>query len=66
MIFLISLIVYIVCVYIGVKFAKNSGIDKEKILSLKEKLVVLIWFTFFISSQMGMISQLLKWIGLIL
>lgn len=65
MIFLISLIVYIICIYIGVKFAMRNWDNKDTILTVREKMLLMTWFTFFISSQMLMIDQILKWTGVI-
>ncbi|QOV08416.1 hypothetical protein Kirov_217 [Bacillus phage Kirov] len=63
MIFLISLIVYIICVYIGVKYTMRNWSDTETILTLKEKTLVMIWFIFFISSQMLIIHEIFNWTG---
>jgi len=63
MMFLISLIVYIICVYVGVKYTMRNWSNTETYLTIKEKTLVMIWFTFFISSQMLMIHQILNWTG---
>lgn len=59
--FLLYLVVYLLTVYVGYKFITTTDMQKE--VGFKGKCLVMLWFTFFITSQMLMFQEIASWFG---
>lgn len=60
----ISLIVYILTLIAFARVAKDESIDFNKKLTLKEKIIISIWFALFLSSQVLVITSAYSWLVL--
>jgi len=64
MVLTISLIVYIATLIAFARVAKDESIDFNKKLTLKEKIIISIWFSLFLSSQVFIVTESYSWLVL--
>lgn len=59
---LVCVATYVITVYIGYLFIKTADMNKK--ISIKEKMLAIVWFSFFVTPQMLMINEVFKWFGM--
>lgn len=57
--------VYVVCIAIFVKFSSQSKEDRERVLKKWEMVMVMVWFSLFITTQMILIHLTFEWLDIL-
>lgn len=64
-VFIISFIVYLITIYIGYKCVTNlSTDDLKRVMTVKERVLSILWMFVFLLSQVLWISEIFKFLGI--